>query len=159
MKAHGLTQVAILSATCGYLGKSPIAPGTVGSVVGLAVWWGLDGQRGPVAEGGAILALLVLGIWSATEAERHFGRVDPGTVIIDEVVGMLISLAFVSVSVWGTIAGFFLFRLFDIVKPFPANRAEHLSSGWGIMLDDVVAGLYANLVLRVLIGIVPGFGA
>ncbi len=159
MKTLGLTQVAILSASCAYLGKSPIAPGTVGSAVGLAVWWGLDGQRGPAAEGGVILALLVLGIWSATEAARHFGRVDPGAVIIDEVVGMLISLAFVSVSAWGAIVGFFLFRLFDIVKPFPANRAEHLPSGWGIMLDDVVAGLYANLALRVLIGMVPGFGA
>ena len=92
-----------------------------------------------------------MGVWSAGKAEKAFGRVDPGEVVIDEIVGQIITfLATPKVSWIWLLAGFFLFRAFDIVKPFPARRAERLPGGWGIMLDDVIAGLYALIVLVVL---------
>jgi len=80
---------------------------------------------------------------------------DPGVVVIDEVVGMLLTLAFVPVGWAGVLAGFVLFRLFDIIKPYPCARAERLPGGWGIMADDVLAGVYANVVLRVASVLVP----
>jgi len=155
----GPAWVAIASSTCGYLGRSPVAPGTVGSAAGLALWWVLRQQGSPAVEVAIIVGLALLGVWGAGEAERHFGTLDPGPVVIDEVVGMLVTLAFVPVSLWGACVGFFVFRLFDIVKPFPANRAEQLPRGWGIMADDVVAGAYAQVALRLLLIVAPGLAA
>jgi phosphatidylglycerophosphatase A len=99
--------------------------------------------------GSVTLALLSgvlfgLGVWAAGEGEKFFGRVDPAPVVIDEVVGQFIPFLWRPHASWKLlIAGFILFRAFDIVKPFPARRAERARSGWGIMLDDVVAGVYA----------------
>jgi phosphatidylglycerophosphatase A len=109
------------------------------------------------AEGAAILAVLVVGVWSATAAERHFRGVDPGQVVIDEVFGMLVTLAFVPVGVGGAVAGFFVFRILDIVKPWPARRLEALHGGWGIMADDGMAALYGNLIMRGLMVLAPGW--
>jgi phosphatidylglycerophosphatase A len=94
------------------------------------------------------VGLLGLGVWAATQAEKHFGRVDPGQVVIDEVVGQIITLLAWPRRSWGwVLAGFLLFRFFDIVKPFPARRVERFPQGWGIMLDDVVAGAYGLATL------------
>jgi phosphatidylglycerophosphatase A len=96
----------------------------------------------------AIVVLFVLGSWSGTVAEHHFGRTDPSQVVIDEVVGILITLFLVPVGWLGALLAFLLFRLSDIVKPFPSNRLERLHGGFGVMADDAMAAIYANLALR-----------
>jgi len=134
-------------------GYFPVAPGTAGSAVGLALVIAfrqapLEPLRLAVCLTAFTGLLFVLGVWSAGKAEKVFGRVDPGQVVIDEVAGQIITFVATPRITWiGLIAGFILFRAFDIVKPFPARRAERFSGGWGIMLDDVVAGLYSLIVL------------
>lgn len=128
------------------VGYVPFAPGTFGSAVGLLLWFVLPSS--PIAQAAAIVVVCVVGSWSGSVAERYFGRVDPGHVVVDEVAGMLVTLFLVPVGWIGAIAGFLLFRISDIIKPYPANRLERLPGGIGIMADDVMAGVYANLVLR-----------
>ena len=152
-----MIRFAVFLATAGYSGYFPIAPGTVGSAVGLLVyllvWW----TASPVVEIALILVLFAAGVWAANIAERYFGGIDPGPVVLDEVVGMLITLAFIPVGVSGAIVGFFLFRVFDVIKPFPAGRLERLHGGFGVMADDAMAAIYANLSLRLLIAMLPGW--
>jgi phosphatidylglycerophosphatase A len=152
-----VTRLAVFLATAGYAGYAPIAPGTVGSAVGLLVyvlvWW----TQSPLVEVGLIVGLFAAGAWAGTIAERYFGGIDPGPVVIDEVVGMLITLAFIPVTVTGAIVGFLLFRVFDVIKPFPAGRLEALHGGFGVMADDAMAAIYANLSLRLIIVILPGW--
>ena len=102
-----------------------------------------------------IVLLFVVGCWAGTVAERHYGRTDPGAVVVDEVIGMLLTLWLIPVTWKGALVGFLLFRVFDIVKPFPARQCERLHGGLGIMADDAVAGIYGNLALRLIILIVP----
>ena len=96
---------------------------------------------------GVLLAASVIGVYSAGRAAPEWGE-DPGQVVIDEGVGFLFAVAFLSPSAGTIIAGFFVFRAFDIVKPPPARQLEALRGGWGIVADDVVAGLYSNVVIR-----------
>jgi phosphatidylglycerophosphatase A len=98
-----------------------------------------------------------VGVWAGSIAERYFGGIDPGPIVLDEVVGMLITLAFIPVGWSGALAGFFLFRVFDVIKPFPAARFEKLHGGLGVMADDAMAAIYANVSLRILIAIVPAW--
>ena len=143
-----MTRVALALATGLYSGYAPVAPGTVGSMVGLLVFGAVRTSGSVAVEGAVLCGLLGLGVWSATVTARVVGRSDPGIIVIDEVVGMLVTLAFVPAG-WGTaLAGFLLFRLFDIVKPYPVRRLERLPDGLGVVLDDVGAGLYAHMVLR-----------
>jgi phosphatidylglycerophosphatase A len=95
-------------------------------------------------------------MWAADRAAGQFGRKDPGPVVIDEVAGQLVTLAFTGAGLGGAFAGFLLFRLFDIIKPWPANRFEALPGGTGIVADDLMAGVYANLILQVAIRLAPG---
>jgi len=141
--------VALACATTLGVGYAPIAPGTFGSAVGLLVWYTLPVSL--VAQATAIVAVIVIGSWSGGVAEQHFGKADPGQVVIDEVAGMLVTLFLVPVDWEGVVGAFLLFRLSDIVKPYPANRLERLPGGLGIMADDVMAGVYANLALRLCI--------
>ena len=145
-----MTRLAVFVATAGYTGYFPIAPGTVGSGVGLVVyllvWW----AESAAFEVALIVALFAAGVWAGTTAERYFGGVDPGPIVLDEVVGMLITLAFIPVGWTGALAGFVLFRIFDVIKPFPANRLEALHGGLGVMADDAMAAVYANISLRLL---------
>ena len=150
-----MTRLAVFVATGACSGYFPIAPGTAGSLVGLLLFATLRATGGAIAEALAIALLFFVGVWASTTAERHFGREDPGPVVIDEVVGMLVTLAFVPVSVAGAVAGFVAFRVLDVIKPWPANRLEHLGGGLGIMADDVMAGVYAHLVVRVLCWLMP----
>jgi len=137
-------------------GYFPVAPGTAGSAVGLVLvialrQAALDPVRWAVCLAAISGLLFVLGVWSGGKAEKVFARVDPGQVVIDEVVGQIITFIATPRVTWmGLIAGFILFRAFDIVKPFPARRAERFPGGWGIMLDDVVAGLYSLMALVIL---------
>jgi phosphatidylglycerophosphatase A len=152
-----VTRLAVFVATAAYCGYSPIAPGTAGSAAGLLVYLLVPWSRSTSVEIGLIVGIFLAGIWAATAAERFFGGVDPGPVVIDEVAGMLITLAFIPVGMSGAIAGFFLFRIFDIVKPYPAGRFEQLHGGLGVMADDAMAGVYANLSLRLLMWLLPGW--
>jgi phosphatidylglycerophosphatase A len=150
-----VTRLAVFLATAGYCGYFPIAPGTAGSAAGLLVyllvWW----TGSSIVEVAAIALIFAAGTWAATHAERYFGGIDPGPVVIDEVLGMLITLAFIPAGWTAMVAGFVLFRVFDVIKPFPADRLEKFHGGFGIMADDAMAGVYANLALRGLIWLAP----
>jgi phosphatidylglycerophosphatase A len=148
-------RLGLFIATCGYLGYVPVAPGTFGSAAGLLVFAAVRWSGSPILELAVIVLLFAVGVWSSNVAEKHFGGVDPAPVILDEVLGMLITLAFIPVNITGAIVGFLLFRLFDVVKPWPANRLESLHGGLGIMADDAMAAVYGNVVMRLLIVIVP----
>ena len=141
-----ITRVGLAVATVCGLGYAPVAPGTFGSAAGLLLWWLLPAS--PVVGAAAIVAIFIVGSWGGNVAERHFGRTDPGQVVIDEVMGMLITLFLNPVGWMGALAGFFLFRVFDVIKPYPANRLEQLHGGVGVMADDAMAAVYANLALR-----------
>jgi phosphatidylglycerophosphatase A len=146
--------LARLLATGLYAGYAPIAPGTAGSAVGLAAYWvfGLDRL---IPASVAITCCFFLGVAASAAMERELGE-DPPVVVIDEVVGQWISLLLLPKSLLIAATSFVLFRLFDIIKPPPARNVEVLSNGWGIMLDDLLAAVYANISLRVLLLLVPG---
>lgn len=154
--AKGPRSFSIWIATGLGVGYFPVAPGTAGSAEGLALVIALrQTSLGPAALSVCLAALAALlfsvGVWSAGKAEKVFGSVDPGQVVIDEAVGQIITFVATPRINWiGLLAGFILFRAFDIVKPFPARQAERFPGGWGIMLDDLVAGLYTLVALVVL---------
>src|ERR1700730_11800464 len=147
-----MTRLALALATACGVGYVPMAPGTFGSAVGLLLWWALPAS--PHVQGVAIVMLFAVGSWSGSVAERHFGRTDPGQVVIDEVMGMLITLFLNPVGWIGALAAFLLFRIADVIKPYPANRLEHLPGGVGIMADDAMAAVYANIALRAALALV-----
>jgi phosphatidylglycerophosphatase A len=145
------TRLGLAVATALGVGYIPIASGTFGSMAGLVVWAVLPASV--TAEAVAIILLFVAGSWGGTVAERYFGRTDPGEVVVDEVMGMVLTLFATGVGWMGAIAGFFLFRVFDIIKPFPARRLEHLHGGIGVMADDAMAAIYANIALRAMLAL------
>jgi phosphatidylglycerophosphatase A len=128
-------------------GYAPFAPGTAGSLVGLALFWPVHHLT---LAGQCVATALVfaLGVAAAGHVARRSGIEDPGLVVADEVVGMWVSLLGLPLTGVTAAAGFFLFRVFDVFKPYPARDLERLPGGWGIMCDDVMAGVYANLLLR-----------
>jgi phosphatidylglycerophosphatase A len=142
-----VNRIALAISTTLGVGYIPFAPGTFGSAAGLVLWAVLPAS--PVVQATAIVLLFAVGSWSGSVAERHFQRTDPGQVVIDEVLGMLITLFLNPVGWAGAAAGFLLFRAADIVKPYPANRLERLPGGIGVMADDAMAAVYANIALRV----------
>ena len=152
-----MTRLAVFLATVAYCGYFPIAPGTVGSAAGLVVyllvWW----AQSPVVEIALIVGVFATGVWAGTTAEQYFGGIDPGPVVIDEVLGMLITLAFIPVGWSGALVGFVLFRIFDVIKPYPAGKLEQLHGGLGVMADDAMAAVYANISLRVLMWLLPAW--
>lgn len=141
-----MTTLALALSTALGVGYIPFAPGTFGSAAGLVLWWFLP--KTAAAQLTAIVVIFALGSWSGSVAEKHFKRTDPGPVVIDEVLGMLVTLLFNPVGWQGAAIAFLLFRLADIVKPYPANRLEALHGGVGIMADDGMAAVYSNLALR-----------
>jgi phosphatidylglycerophosphatase A len=148
-------RLGLFVATCGYLGYAPIAPGTFGSAAGLALFFAIQATGSVAIELAAIVVLFAVGIWSGTVAEHHFGGIDPGPVVLDEVVGMLITLALLPVNVTGAFVGFLVFRVLDVVKPWPSARFEKLPGGLGVMADDGMAAVYGNLLMRGLIAVAP----
>jgi phosphatidylglycerophosphatase A len=143
-----MDRLLMFIATGAHSGYLPKAPGTWGSAVGVLVWLLLSRlEMGPYFS--VLAALFVVGVFSAGAAEKIVDLGDPGIVVIDEIVGQLIALSLAPAHPAAALAGFVLFRFFDILKPFPANWIDnHLHGGLGIMLDDVVAGLYALIVLQ-----------
>lgn len=149
-------RLALLIATAGYTGFFPIAPGTVGSAVGLLVWGGLrTGGAGLWTELAMAALLLFVGAWAATRAEASLGTTDPGPVVVDEVMGMCVTMVAAPFTWQAGLAGFVLFRVFDIVKPPPARQLERQHAGWGIMLDDLAAAGYAWALLALLVWMFP----
>lgn len=140
------------------LGFLPVAPGTWGTAGTIAVAWfipaGLPWQ--------VITTLLFLAACGATiifgtHAERMSGRIDPGFIVLDEVAGSLVALASLTKpALWWFVGAFFLFRAFDVLKPWPCRRLEKMPGGYGILMDDLMAGLYAGLVLMVARAAIPG---
>jgi phosphatidylglycerophosphatase A len=152
-----MNRVGLFIATCGYLGYVPVAPGTFGSAAGLAAFFLIRSTGSLTVEVAAIAVLFAIGVWSGTIAERYFGGVDPAPVVMDEVVGMLITLAFLPVGVTGAIVGFLVFRVLDVFKPWPSARFERLPGGLGVMADDGMAAIYGNVVMHGLIWVTPGW--
>ncbi|MHB8095347.1 MAG: phosphatidylglycerophosphatase A family protein [Candidatus Aminicenantales bacterium] len=132
-------------------GFFPIAPGTAASFLTTLVYlWWIHGFAGPV-QAGIIVILFFAGSLAATRYSRELDQTDPGRIVIDETCGQLIAL-FLCPPSWKAIAaGFILFRIFDIIKPYPINKLEKFPRGWGIMADDVGAGLAAGIVLRLIL--------
>jgi phosphatidylglycerophosphatase A len=129
-------------------GYFPVAPATFGTfIAALLMWW----APAPATALYVIITIVLffIGMGTSHRVEQRLGP-DPSAVVIDEIVGFLIAMFGFTWSFEWLIGGFFLFRLFDIVKPFPANRSQKLPGGLGIMTDDVIAGVYSNLVLRII---------
>jgi phosphatidylglycerophosphatase A len=134
--------VAVVVATLGGVGRAPVAPGTVASALTALLLWLL--HLSPLALTALLIAVTVLGTWAAGEAERALGHgKDPGAIVIDEVAGMVLSVLAVPPSLVLVTVAFVLFRVFDVTKPFPANVSQRLRGGIGVMMDDLIAGLYA----------------
>jgi phosphatidylglycerophosphatase A len=150
-----MRRLAVFLATCGYVGYAPVAPGTFGSAAGLVIFALVRASGSMSVELATIVVLFAIGVWSGTEAEHHFGGVDPGPIVLDEVVGMLITLALLPVNAVGAFVGFIVFRALDVVKPWPSGRFERLHGGLGIMADDGMAALYGNGVMRILVALTP----
>ncbi len=155
MAAQILRRVGLFVATCGYLGYVPIAPGTFGSAAGLAVFYVVRHAESAGVEVAVIAALFTVGVWAGTVAERHFGATDPAPIVVDEVVGMLVTLALLPVNVTGALVGFVVFRILDVLKPWPSARLEALPGGLGVMADDGMAAIYGNILMRGLIAVAP----
>jgi phosphatidylglycerophosphatase A len=144
--------LALFIATGAGSGYAPIAPGTFGSAVGLIIYF-LTWRWPASWQAGLLVAISLVGVWASTVAARHFGREDPGHVVIDEVAGQLLTLFLLGVGPLGAIVGFFVFRVLDIIKPWPARQFEALPSGLGIMADDLMAGAYGWIIMRVFVGV------
>ncbi len=130
-----------------YLGHSPIMPGTVGSLAGLLVYFLVN--RNAVLYGFSIVFIFVLGIIFSGEAEHIYKHKDAKTIVIDEACGMLLALVFLPYNIILVISGFIIFRFFDIIKPPPARKIEELAGAWGIMVDDILAAIYTNIILQI----------
>ncbi len=148
-------KTALCLATGFYVGRVPFAPGTFGSLLGLPLCAGLARLEFGAALIGAA-AFLVPAMWAAGRAEALLGRRDAPAVVVDEIAGMLIALAGLPFTVFNAAAGFVVFRVMDIFKPFPAGVIDsRMRGGVGVVMDDVVAGVYTNLFLRLAAMLVP----
>ncbi len=144
----------LLLATGFGVGCSPIAPGTLGTLVAIPIYYFLSEIPSPLYEI-TLVGFFFLSVWIAENAERFFGKKDDQRIVIDEIIGFLNTMLWIPKTVPFTIIGFFLFRFFDILKPFPIRRVEKgLKGGYGVVLDDVLAGVYGNIILHLLYTII-----
>jgi len=149
--------IVVNVATCGFIGRIPFAPGTFGSIPGLLLYYLLS-RLDPLAAASCIIGFILMAIWIAGKAEQSLKLKDPGCIVIDEIAGMAATFFALPLNLYLGIAGFALFRFFDILKPFPIGYLDrNLKGGAGIVMDDVAAGLVSNLVLHVLLYFMPGF--
>lgn len=145
-----MKRLTLLLATGFGIGYIPKLPGTSATLLGCALAWLLR-DLGVAAQAAILTAALPLGVWIAGRAEKIFGHKDPRSVVIDEILGLPVSLLGIPVG-WMTLLGAFVFfRFFDIIKPFPVNKLQSLPGGWGIMIDDYAAGLYACGTLHLIL--------
>ncbi|MCI0662050.1 MAG: phosphatidylglycerophosphatase A [Acidobacteria bacterium] len=156
-------QLALIIATGFGIGFIPFAPGTFGSILGLLIAYflmSIFSHDVILLQNSIIIVsviLAILGIWASSRAEKIFDQKDAGQIVLDEVCGQLISFLFIAPYIrrlggewiWWGIAGFFLFRALDIIKPYPLKELEQIRGGLGVMLDDIIAGIYAAVVLSI----------
>lgn len=142
-----MNRIPTMIATLGGLGRSPLAPGTVASLAALPFAWLLAHYGGSLALLAATLAAALIGTWACGIYARSTNSVDPSECVADELAGQWLTCAFVPFSLAGMILAFLLFRLFDVLKPWPIPLAERLEGGFGIMADDIVAAVMAGLLL------------
>ena len=144
------TKLANYFSTVVKIGYLPLAPGTWGSLVALLIWYIIIGHISSIALIALIIIIFALGVYTSSIIEIDLVKKDPSIVVIDEWVGQWIALMFLPKSiVWGIVA-FALFRLFDIWKPYPINKLDNIKGGIGVMLDDVLAGIYALIGVQLL---------
>ena len=144
----------ILLATGFGVGYSPIAPGTLGTLVAIPIYYFLSNISSPIYEI-TLIGFFFLSVWISENAEISFGKKDDPRIVIDEMMGFLITMLWVPKTVRFIVIGFFVFRFFDILKPFPIRRLEKkLKGGFGVVLDDVMAGIYANIILHLIRAII-----
>jgi phosphatidylglycerophosphatase A len=137
------------------VGYSPVAPGTLGTLIAIPVYYFLSAIPSPIYEI-TLIGFFFLSVWISENAEIFFGKKDDQRIVIDEMMGFLITMLWVPKATHFIVIGFFLFRLFDILKPFPIRRLERgLKGGFGVVLDDVIAGVYANIILHLVGRIYP----
>lgn len=146
--------LVIFLASAGYVGYIPVASGTFGSLVGFPLFWWFDALR--VTSVGAYLALYMAGVaaacWIAGKAEGYLQEHDSHKIVIDEVVGYLAATLFLQPTWAHTLLAFVIFRVLDVIKPFPAGYIDaHFPGGYGVVLDDVVSGIYSNVAMQMLI--------
>jgi phosphatidylglycerophosphatase A len=146
--------LARLVATAFGSGYAPLAPGTAGSALGVLLFWPMARNAWPWQLAACVVVFFV-GTAAAGRVARSLGVKDPGLVVIDEVAGQWLTLVSLPFTPFVVVAGFLLFRVMDVVKPWPARDLEGLPGGWGIMADDIAAGIYAQLALRVLLIVWP----
>jgi len=142
---------AVLELATGFsVGRIPRAPGTFGTLLGVPICFGLSSNDFGVAIL-AVCGIAICAVWIAGEAERLLGQKDAACIVIDEIVGIVAALAGMPMTPLNLVAGFIAFRAFDIAKPFPVRLLDRrVPGGWGVVLDDVAAGVYSNILLRVL---------
>jgi phosphatidylglycerophosphatase A len=154
-----ISKLSVAVATGGYIGKIPFAPGTFGSLPGLLLYWVMAQMHTGYA---VLLALAVIAaaVWSAGRAELVMGQKDPGAIVIDEIAGMAVVFVGLPLSWPLAVSGFVLFRIFDIIKPFPVGWLERrFDGGLGVVIDDVAAGLICRVILAAALAVLPvGFG-
>lgn len=150
-----MSRLAVAIATVGGAGFFPFAPGTVGSAVGVVLY--MATRHWPASwQIGLLVGVTLVGIWASGVAATALKREDPGPVVIDEVAGQLVTLCLTGANLWGAIIGFFVFRIFDIIKPPPARQLEDLPGGVGIVADDLMAGVYGWVVVTGILWWWPG---
>ncbi|MEW6516685.1 MAG: phosphatidylglycerophosphatase A [candidate division FCPU426 bacterium] len=142
-----MNRLALWVASVLGVGYAPWASGTVASAVALLPYWLLRGH--PWLYAAALLAVSAVGVWSATLAERVLNEKDSHKIVIDEIAGMLLAAAYLPWHPFYPLAAFFLFRLFDVWKPWVIRRVQAWPGGWGVMADDVLAGIAANVLLQI----------
>ena len=143
-----MNRFILLLATGFGVGYSPIAPGTLGTLIAILIYYFLSEIPSPLYEI-TLIGFFFLSVWVSENAERLFGKKDDQRIVIDEIVGFLITMLWVPKTIRFIVIGFFLFRFFDILKPFPIRHVEkRFKGGFGVVLDDVAAGVYANVVLQ-----------
>jgi phosphatidylglycerophosphatase A len=140
----------LLLATGFGVGYFPLAPGTAGTLVGIPIYYFLSDIPSPLYEI-TLMGFFFLSVWISENAEAFFGKKDDPRIVIDEVMGFLITMLWLPKTILFIILGFFLFRFFDILKPFPIRQWERkIKGGFGVVLDDVMAGIYANIILHLI---------
>lgn len=137
----------VILATGFGIGYSPIAPGTLGTLLAIPIYFFLSEISFPLYQL-TLLAFFFLSSWISERAENYFGKKDDPRIVIDEMMGFFITMLWVTKTPLFILVGFILFRFFDIFKPFPIRRFEKVRGGFGVVLDDVIAGIFANVILR-----------
>ncbi|MDD5561165.1 MAG: phosphatidylglycerophosphatase A [Candidatus Omnitrophica bacterium] len=151
MKLAALSNLLVKTiSTFFFVGYLPLIPGTFGSIAGIGIFYLFNGRSwaGYLL---LIFCIMILGLLTSGRAEKLLNRKDPGCIVIDEVMGMLVALSFLPHDPKIIILAFFIFRILDTLKPFPAGRLQNMHGAVGVMGDDLVAGIYANIVLQLIL--------